>query len=166
MVDVDEDRAVRRPAADIDPVVDHREEVTVDERAPLVGDQRRAERHEAPLVPFDHLGERADHVQLGDPFVLQCRGRGAAETQPADDDAQPVVRRIGGTEPTDRLLGRREHARHEERLAELHLHTSICSTGSSRRRSISSPIRVDRTSSTSNARLTRRTAPEVSRPAP
>ena len=76
VVDVDEHGVEprRRLGPEPEAVGDQGEEVAVHEATARVVDEHVGVRHQAPLVPLDHVGQRLDDVQGPHPRVLEHRG--------------------------------------------------------------------------------------------
>ena len=93
----------------------------VDQPAPSVVHELARDGDEAALVPVDDRFERFDDVDRTHPGISEHLGGGVAEAETAHDDIEGAVVGLGEGEGGQGSLGRREQARHEELVAELHL---------------------------------------------
>lgn len=72
-------------------------------------------------MPVDDFGERVDHRQCPQPWIVQDGLGGVTESESADGYVQLGVRQFGQGEFRERDLAGGEEAGHEELVAELHL---------------------------------------------
>ena len=133
VVDVDEDRVpqVRRTGCESLVARDDREEVAVNQMTPDIVRELGSEREEVILVPSDHLGEGFDDIERPDAAILEHGARGVSEPESTDEHIDGSVNRsvnrsgvgphLTQAEPRQRDLRRREQARHQELVAQLHL---------------------------------------------
>jgi hypothetical protein len=97
------------------------EKVTMDQAATRIARERRAERYEAALMPFDHGVEGIDDNQFAHRRMLERGDGGVAEPESAHDDIAWTGVEVGQAEIGERDFDFVEEARHEKVVPELHL---------------------------------------------
>ena len=91
------------------------------ERASRVGRESGANGHEPAHVPVDHGLKEFDNAQLAHARILERAGGRVAKAKAANNDIEAVADQAGEPDARQRDLRGREHARHQELVAELDL---------------------------------------------